>query len=566
MLLQAASGGGKSYALRRIIEQCAGKVQIIVIDREGEFASLREKHDFIIAAAKDGDALAHPKTAALLARKLLETGVSAVLDIYELKKHEQIMFVKLFLDSMVSAPKNLWHPVLVILDEAHLFAPEKGSAESLQSVIDLSTLGRKRGFGLIAATQRIAKFNKDAAADLLNKMVGLTGLDIDVKRAAEDLGFTTKESVQSLKHLEAGEFFIVGPAFSREVVKVRTGPVHTTHPKPGSRQILVPPKPTAAILKVLPQLADLPKEAEQQAKSLEDLRKDNAQLKRELHMAQHASSAPIIDKAALDKEYQRGRSHGYKECGKLTAQMLRDKAREAEGVLREAAKSLNTAATKIAMVEILQPLAPADGVVLNAAAHPAGNSPVPRLLNPRSLERTEIPLSVGEKFSAPGLQSLQGQLNAVVKRAYSDKPMPPTVRKILDTIHKAYPVFISFDAAARRAGVSKASSAYRSYRKSVQESGEVELERDGYRSLPEFANATISAGDSVNEWVRRLPPSAGKMLQAIYESPGMTKDSVAEAAGISKTSSGLGSGLSDLKKLDLIEEHDGGYRITEGLR
>lgn len=60
--------------------------------------------------------------------------------------------------------------------------------------------------------------------------------------------------------------------------------------------------------------------------------------------------------------------------------------------------------------------------------------------------------------------------------------------------------------------------------------------------------------------------ACGKMLQAIASQPGITKDEVAEAAGISKTSSGLGSGLNDLRKLMLIEECDGGYRLTDGLR
>jgi hypothetical protein len=37
LLMQASSGGGKSWALRRLLEQSHGKVQQIVIDPEGEF-------------------------------------------------------------------------------------------------------------------------------------------------------------------------------------------------------------------------------------------------------------------------------------------------------------------------------------------------------------------------------------------------------------------------------------------------------------------------------------------------------------------------------------------------
>ena len=47
-LLTADSGGGKTFALKRIIEQAFGKIQIIVIDPEGEFAPMREKLDFVL--------------------------------------------------------------------------------------------------------------------------------------------------------------------------------------------------------------------------------------------------------------------------------------------------------------------------------------------------------------------------------------------------------------------------------------------------------------------------------------------------------------------------------------
>jgi DNA helicase HerA-like ATPase len=37
LLVQANSGGGKSWLLRRMAEQLFGKVQTIIIDPEGEF-------------------------------------------------------------------------------------------------------------------------------------------------------------------------------------------------------------------------------------------------------------------------------------------------------------------------------------------------------------------------------------------------------------------------------------------------------------------------------------------------------------------------------------------------
>lgn len=281
LLVQANSGGGKSWLLRRLLEQSQGKVQQVVIDLEGEFSTLREKHDYILAG-KDGDTPADPRSAALLARRLLELNVSAIIDLYELSHQDRKKFVRLFLNAMVNAPKALWHPCLVIIDEAHVFAPQTGSSEAMEAVIDLATRGRKRGYSAILATQRISKLHKDAVAEMNNKLIGRTGLDIDRKRAAEELGFTTKEDSLSLRSMAPGEFFAFGPAISDTVTKLSIGSVETSHPKAGDRILTNTTPPTDKIKSILGQLVDLPKEAQEESQTLEALRADNISLRRKV--------------------------------------------------------------------------------------------------------------------------------------------------------------------------------------------------------------------------------------------------------------------------------------------
>src|SRR5258708_5871117 len=109
LLVQANSGGGKSWLIRRLLEQSHGKVQQIVLDPEGEFKTLREKYDYILAG-KDADAPVETRSAALLARKVLELKASIIIDLYELHPQERKRFVKLFLDALINSPKELWHP------------------------------------------------------------------------------------------------------------------------------------------------------------------------------------------------------------------------------------------------------------------------------------------------------------------------------------------------------------------------------------------------------------------------------------------------------------------------
>jgi hypothetical protein len=114
--------------------------------------------------------------------------------------------------------------------------------------------------------------------------------------------------------------------------------------------------------------------------------------------------------------------------------------------------------------------------------------------------------------------------------------------------------------------VSKKSSAYASYRKAVNASGEVEVVGDQYRSLPQFAeSAPLDTAATVDEWASKLPQSYGKMLKAIAEHGALTKEEVAVHAGVSPTSSGLSSGLGQLVSLQIVAKADGKYELAAGL-
>lgn len=276
-VILANSGGGKSWAIRRIAEQANEQIQTIIIDPEGEFSSLREKYDFILAG-KDADVPVEVRSASLLATKLLELGKSAIIDLYELSKQDRQRFVKVFFNTMVDAPKELYHPVLLILDEAHDYAPEGKPSEATQAVEDMASKGRKRGYCLIPASQRISKLSKNVSAECNNKLIGRASQDIDMKRAGDELGFNKEKTVE-LRQLQPGEFFAFGTAISDEVIKVRIGEVKTSHAKVGYQGVKKVPPASDVIRKVLGALKDLPQEAEKEATTVAELKKENKHLK-----------------------------------------------------------------------------------------------------------------------------------------------------------------------------------------------------------------------------------------------------------------------------------------------
>lgn len=60
LLFQGTSGAGKSWTLRRILEQTHGLIQQIVIDPEGEFVSLAQHCDYPVLDGSRVDAAARP--------------------------------------------------------------------------------------------------------------------------------------------------------------------------------------------------------------------------------------------------------------------------------------------------------------------------------------------------------------------------------------------------------------------------------------------------------------------------------------------------------------------------
>ena len=308
-LIQAGSGGGKSWLLRRLAEQLFGKVQTFIIDREGEFPSLRERYGYVLAG-HEGDTATDIRSARLLAEKLLELRASAIFDLYEsfrTKPGNRRAWVRGFLEGVMDAPKKYWRDLVVIVDEAHLFCPQESPKAAnmidrevisgcKDAMVALATAGRKRGYCAIWATQRLAKLDKDASAELMNRFVGQTIEDVDVDRAADLMSVSRHDKAtfkKDIKDLEPGHFFGFGRAVAKDRILIRVGPVKTTHPESGSSTYAAAPPPAPEkIRSLLPQLQDLPAEVEQKAKTEGELRQEIRTLK--IQLRKKPQQAPTV--------------------------------------------------------------------------------------------------------------------------------------------------------------------------------------------------------------------------------------------------------------------------------
>ncbi len=119
LLVQGNSGSGKSHLLRRILEQSVALVQQVIIDPEGDFVTLAERFGHVVV-----DAAGHSESALeQLGARVRQHRVSVVLTLENADIEGQMRGAAAFLNGLFDVERAYWWPLLVIVDEAQLFAP-----------------------------------------------------------------------------------------------------------------------------------------------------------------------------------------------------------------------------------------------------------------------------------------------------------------------------------------------------------------------------------------------------------------------------------------------------------
>ncbi len=229
LLVQGNSGSGKSHLLRRLLEQSAPWVQQCIIDPEGDFVTLADKFGHVVIEGERTES-----ELIGIATRIRQHRVSCVLSLEGLDIEQQMRNAGIFLNAMFDADRDYWYPVLVVVDEAQMFAPsvagdvsEEARKISLGAMTNLMCRGRKRGLAGVIATQRLAKLAKNVAAEASNFLMGRTFLDIDMARAADLLGMD-RRTAEMFRDLKRGSFVALGPALSRRPLPVTIGNVETS--------------------------------------------------------------------------------------------------------------------------------------------------------------------------------------------------------------------------------------------------------------------------------------------------------------------------------------------------
>lgn len=105
---------------------------------------------------------------------------------------------------------ELAHPVFIVLEEAHNFVPDQGSAYSASTINTVASEGRKFGMFLTAITQRPGKIDQETLSQCNSQIVMRLTNPVDqnaVRQASESM---TEDLLDDLPGLNVGEAIVTG--------------------------------------------------------------------------------------------------------------------------------------------------------------------------------------------------------------------------------------------------------------------------------------------------------------------------------------------------------------------
>jgi len=274
-------GRGKTFAAKGIVERLLRMQRcVVVLDPLSVWWGLKSGADgkspgfpIPVFGGPHADIPLHDAAGPIIGELIVSSGISAILDMGQMRKAEQARLVADLLDYLFTHNRDaLW----LVLEEADAFAPQQPMGELtrvLGEVDRIARRGRTFGFRLISITQRPAKLHKDVLTQLSTLVaLGVTSpQDRDAIKAWVDGNADrdhARKVYESLAALPVGEGWIWAP--DHNLLKhVRFPAIHTLDtsktPKPGDARITAPVLASADVVKITRQIEAI--EATQSSKA-----------------------------------------------------------------------------------------------------------------------------------------------------------------------------------------------------------------------------------------------------------------------------------------------------------
>jgi uncharacterized protein len=109
--------------------------------------------------------------------------------------------------------KNKIPPLFLVIEEAHNFAPQQGSATCSRILKNIASEGRKFGLGLCAVTQRAARIDKTVLSQCNTQLILQVTNPLDLKAIAQSIEGLTPGMTDMIQSLPVGVALVTGGGY-----------------------------------------------------------------------------------------------------------------------------------------------------------------------------------------------------------------------------------------------------------------------------------------------------------------------------------------------------------------
>lgn len=577
----ARRGAGKTYTASVIVEEVVrAKVPVVVLDPTGAWWGLRTSADgnepglsVVIFGGDHGDVPLDEADGREIANVVLEHPGAYVIDLsgFTSKRAEQ-RFAADFLEQLYRGKHRDTGPLLVVVDEADVFAPQRPGTEQIRTLGALESIvrrGRIKGLGDLLITQRAAVLNKNVLTQT-EVLVAMQTTGPQDRAAIDEWieGNGTKEEraqvLDSLASLERGEAWVWSPAFLRVLqrVRIRERTTFDSSRTPAAGETAIAPRAFAKV--DLEQLGARIAATREQAKANDpaELRKRIRALELNLHVSeQELAKAPRVE--TVEKVVEVPVLNG--QVGEL---------RELIGQMREIGSGLMLVGTGIGQA--------ADSITaaidrVNQRPHERGQvERAPRGVPVAGREADRTGSGRGDPAVATLAPAASSRTSAPSVSEPGDAPkLKAGARRMLSALAWFHPRPLTRAQLAMLVDISPISGTVSDYLSALRLNGLI-TEADGGVSLS--GEGLASVGDEVNAqpptttelvemWGRKVKAGARKMLQALvdeYPRP-FSRAELAQIAEVSAISGTVSDYLSMLRRAGLLDEGSDGIRANRNL-
>ncbi len=104
-------------------------------------------------------------------------------------------------------------PLFLVIEEAHNFAPQQGTATSSRILKNIASEGRKFGLGLCVVTQRAARIDKSVLSQCNTQLILQVTNPLDLKAIAQSIEGLTTGMTEMIQSLPVGVALITGGGY-----------------------------------------------------------------------------------------------------------------------------------------------------------------------------------------------------------------------------------------------------------------------------------------------------------------------------------------------------------------